>query len=520
MVEDLHPVRKHTLSSVVHHGLSGPRSRSAAADPIRCTVAIVGAGFGGIGMAIRLKLAGCHDFIILEQADTVGGVWRDNTYPNSACDIPAHLYSLSFAPSANWSRRYPAQVEIHRYLEECVQRFGLTPHLRTGVSIKGATFESSTDLWLLQTDTGPGLAARFLVLATGMLHRPAIPTLRGIESFRGVTFHSACWKHGTEIKDKHVAVIGTGASAAQCVPYIAEHAARLVLFQRTPPWVLPRSDPAFSSRQRWALRHVPLLRRSFRAWLYWTHETRAFGFVLFPSLMAAPERRARSHAKRQVSDDALRHLLTPADRMGCKRVLLSNDFLPSLTRPNVRLMTVPIAGVVPDGLVTEDGIEHRADVLIFATGFRATDPFGSIKVVGRNGVTGSEAWCNGMQARLGMATAGFPNLFLLGGPNTGLGHNSVVFMLEAQIGHVLRCLRLVTLRNATSIEVRPEVQAAFIRRLDKWMQRTIWLSGCRSWYLDRNGHNTTLWPGFSIGYWLRTLWVSERHYRFAGTEQR
>jgi cation diffusion facilitator CzcD-associated flavoprotein CzcO len=233
--------------------------------------------------------------------------------------------------------------------------------------------------------------------------------------------------------------------------------------------------------------------------------------------MAAPERRARSHAKRQVPSDALRRLLTPADRMGCKRVLLSNDFLASLTRPHVRLMTVPIAGVVPGGLVTADGIEHRADVLIFATGFQATNPFGSIKVVGRNGVSLSEAWRNGMQARLGIAVAGFPNLFLLGGPNTGLGHNSVVFMLEAQIRHVLRCLRSLKQRNAASVEVRPEAQAAFIRRLDKWMQRTIWLSGCRSWYLDRNGRNTTLWPGFSIGYWLRTLRVSERHYRFADT---
>ena len=238
------------------------------------------------------------------------------------------LYSLSFAPSVNWSRRYPTQVEIQGYLEECVDRFGLTPHLRTGVSLKEATFEGSTDSWLLQTDTGTGLAARFLVLATGALHRPAIPALRGIQSFRGVTFHSARWRQGTEIKGKHVAVIGTGVSAAQFVPYIAEHAAQLVLFQRTPPWVLPRSDPAFSSRQGWALRYIPLLRRSLRAWLYRTDETRAFGFVLFPSLMAVPERRARSHAKRQVPDDALRHLLAPADRMGCKRVLLSNDFLP------------------------------------------------------------------------------------------------------------------------------------------------------------------------------------------------
>ena len=522
MIQGLRHAREHTSRSATHDGEEfGQRVDIAATREAtglaRCTVAIIGAGFGGIGMAIRLKRAGWHDFVIIEQADTVGGVWRDNTYPDCACDIPSHLYSLSFAPSADWSRRYPTQAEIRRYLEECVERFGLTPHLRTGVSLKEAKFENAAALWLLRTDPGPDLAARFLVLATGALHRPAIPALRGIESFRGVAFHSARWKHGTGIKGKHVAVIGTGASAAQFVPRIAEDAARLVLFQRTPPWVLPKSDPVSSPRNRWALRHVPLLQRSLRAWFYWTHEMRAFGFVLFPSLMAAPERRARSHAKRQVPSDALRRLLTPADRMGCKRVLLSNDFLASLTRPNVCLVTVPIAGVVPDGLVTAEGIEHRADVLIFATGFQATNSFGSVKVVGRNGVSLSEAWRNGMQARLGIAVADFPNLFLLGGPNTGLGHNSVVFMLEAQIRHVLRCLRSLKQRNATSVEVRPEAQAAFIRRLDKWMQRTIWLSGCRSWYLDRNGRNTTLWPGFSIGYWLRTLRVSERHYRFADT---
>jgi cation diffusion facilitator CzcD-associated flavoprotein CzcO len=519
MIPGLHHVREHTLSSGIHDGIaSGPgvgiAASREASDPTRRTVAIIGAGFAGMGMAIRLKRAGWHDFIIFEQADTVGGVWRDNRYPNCACDIPAHLYSLSFAPSVNWRRRYPTQMEIHKYLEECVERFELTPHLRTGVSLKAATFESATGSWLIQTDPGPSLAARFLVLATGTLHRPAIPALRGIESFRGVAFHSARWRHETEIKGKHVAVIGSGASAAQFVPHVAENAARLMLFQRTPPWVLPKSDPVYSPRQRRALRHVPLLRRLVRSWFYLTHEIYACGFVLFPSLMAAPERRARSHAKRQVPNNALRHLLTPADRMGCKRVLLSNDFLASLSRPNVRLVTAPITGVLPDGLVTADGTEHRADVLIFATGFQATDPLGSIKVVGCNGITLSEAWRDRMQARLGMTVAGFPNLFLLGGPNTGLGHNSVVFMLEAQIGHVLRCLRLLTQRNATSIEVRPEAQAASIRRLDKWMQRTVWLSGCRSWYLDRSGRNTTLWPGFATGYWLRTLRVSERHYRF------
>jgi len=330
MIQGLRHAREHTSRSVTQDGEEfGQRVDIAATREAigltRCTVAIIGAGFGGIGMAIRLKRAGWHDFVIIEQADTVGGVWRDNTYPDCACDIPSHLYSLSFAPSADWSRRYPTQAEIRRYLEECVERFGLTPHLRTGVSLKEAKFENAAALWLLRTDPGPDLAARFLVLATGALHRPAIPALRGIESFRGVAFHSARWKHGAEIKGKHVAVIGTGASAAQFVPRIAEDAARLVLFQRTPPWVLPKSDPASNPRNRWALRHVPLLQRSLRAWFYWTHEMRAFGFVLFPSLMAAPERRARSHAKRQVPSDALRHLLTPTDRMGCKRVLLSND---------------------------------------------------------------------------------------------------------------------------------------------------------------------------------------------------
>jgi cation diffusion facilitator CzcD-associated flavoprotein CzcO len=491
----------------------------AAINPTRYEIVIIGAGFGGIGMAIRLKRAGWHDFVVIEKADKVGGTWRDNTYPGCACDIPSLLYSLSFAPSTSWSRRYPGQSEIYEYLEECVDRFGLQPHLRLGVSLREAVFESTAGLWRMHIDPGPDLEARIMVLATGLLHRPAIPALRGIESFRGSAFHSARWNHDAETRGKYVAVIGTGASAVQFVPRVAEEATHLTLFQRTPAWVLPKSDPSVSTRRRWALRHVPLLRRALRAWVYWSHEIRAVGFVLFPVLMAAPERRARSHAKRQLFGDGLRVLLTPAYRMGCKRILLSNDFFPSLNRPNVRLVTTPVVSVVPNGLVTADGIEHRADVLIFATGFQATDLIGSIRVVGHNGVTLAEAWRNGMRAHLGLAVAGFPNLFLLGGPNTGLAHNSAIFMLEAQINHVLRCLRLLRLRKAASIEVQREVQVAFFRQLDVWMQRTIWLSGCRSWYLDRNGRNTTLWPGFSLGYWLRTRRALERHYRLTGAER-
>ena len=479
--------------------------------PPSTEVAIIGAGFGGLGMAIRLKQAGITDFVVIEQAETVGGTWRDNTYPGCACDIPSHLYSLSFAPSAAWSRRYPTQPEIQQYLQDCVDQFDLRPYLQLGTTLKAATFDNG--VWRLKTDTSPDLTARFLVFAQGALHRPAMPELSGIEIFQGTIFHSARWNHATELAGKRVAVIGTGASAVQFVPRIAEAVASLSLFQRTPPWILPKNDPPTGPRQLWALRHVPLLRKTLRAWLYWTHEMRALGFVRFPRLMLAAERQARSHAKRQLNDDALRQRMTPTDRIGCKRILLSNDFLPSLNRPNVQVVAEPIARVAPNGVLTADGIEHPADILIFATGFKATDPLGAIQITGRDGVTLTEAWRDGMQARLGLAVAGFPNLFLLGGPNTGLGHNSIVFMLEAQIGHVLRCLRVLRRRHASSIEVRVEAQAGFNRRLNRWMGRTVWLSGCKSWYLDRNGRNTTLWPGFSIGYWWRARRVSMRDYR-------
>ena len=485
----------------------------------RYTVAIVGAGFGGIGMAIRLKCAGWNDFILIEQAETVGGTWRDNTYPGCACDIPSHLYSFSFAPTAEWSRRYPSQAEILKYLQECMARFELDPHLRTGVCLSEAAFDSVSGLWRIQTDPGVAFEAKVLVLALGLLHRPAIPAIRGIECFGGETFHSACWNHDIQLQGKRVAVIGTGASAAQFVPLLANHVGHLTVFQRTPPWVLPKSDPPSHPLQRHALRYVPLFRRTLRMWAYWKHELGALGFTFFPRLMRTFERRARSHAKRQISDKELRRLLTPTYRIGCKRVLLSNDFLASLTQSNVRLVATPIVDAVPDGLVTADGIKHRADVLILATGFQATDPYKCVEVVGHNGMRLSEAWRNGMQARLGVAVSGFPNLFLLGGPNTWLAHNSVVFMLERQINHVLRCVRSLVRRELASIEVRPEAQAAFMRRMDKWMVRTVWLSGCRSWYLDhRNGRNTVLWPGLSFSYWFRTLLISKRVYRFTGTE--
>jgi cation diffusion facilitator CzcD-associated flavoprotein CzcO len=477
------------------------------------SVVIIGAGFAGIGMAVRLKRTGEGNFLVIERADKVGGTWRDNTYPGCACDIPSHLYSFSFAPKADWSRRYPTQPEIEEYLEGCVERFGLRPHLSLGTGLKTARFDEAADLWRLQTDAGSEVTACILVLAMGALHLPAVPAIPGLEKFRGTAFHSARWNHAIDLQDRDIAVVGTGASAIQFVPRIAGGASHVVLFQRTPPWVLPKYDSAYGSRQIWALRHMPLLRRGLRAWHYLSHEMRAPAFIRFPALAAGAERRARSHAKRQVNSDQLRELLTPADRIGCKRVLLSNDYFPCLNRTNVRVVASAITDITPNGVLTADGVEHHADVLIFATGFRATEPLGEIDVCGRNGVRLADAWNDGMKARLGLAVAGFPNLFILGGPNTGLGHNSVVYMLEAQIGHVLRCMGLLRRHRAAAIEIDAKAQAVFAKKLDRWMRRTVWLTGCRSWYLDRNGRNTTLWPGFSFGYWLRTLWVSARQYR-------
>ncbi|MBN8906849.1 MAG: NAD(P)/FAD-dependent oxidoreductase, partial [Rhodospirillales bacterium] len=374
-----------------------------AGAPRTSEVAIIGAGFGGIGMAIRLRQAGIDDFVLLEQASDIGGTWRDNHYPGCACDIPANLYSLSFAPRAAWSRRYPTQPEILDYLHDCVARFDLQPHLRLGAALQEAVFDAARGLWCLRLADGARIEARMLVLSLGQLHRPAIPAVEGLDRFAGPCFHSARWDHGVDLAGKRVAVIGTGASAIQFVPRIAEQAAQLDVYQRTPPWILPKHDPAAEPLRLRALRLVPLLRRTLRAVTYWQHEARAVGFVLAPRLMQAVERRARSHAKRQLADGDVRSAMTPEYRIGCKRILLSNDFLPALNRPNVTLLTRPIARVTPAGVCTDDGGERPADVLILATGFRASDPLGDLRIIGRDGANLAQAWRDRLPTRLGLA---------------------------------------------------------------------------------------------------------------------
>ncbi|HET8643028.1 MAG TPA: NAD(P)/FAD-dependent oxidoreductase [Pseudonocardiaceae bacterium] len=465
-------------------------------------VAIVGAGFSGLGMAIQLKKAGRHDFVILEEAGDVGGTWRENTYPGCACDIPSHLYSYSFEPNPGWTRQYPRQQEIWDYLRHCTRKYGLEPHLRFRTRMVTAEFDDTCATWLLTTDGGETVRARALVGAFGPLHHPAIPDLPGLDRFAGATFHSARWDHDYDLAGKRVAVIGTGSSAIQFVPEIAPEVAHLEIFQRTAPWIMPKPDREITGFERRLFRLFPPARRAFRNLIYWRQEVAALGFVVNPRLMRLIERLARRHIERHVRDPALRAAVTPSYVIGCKRILISNDYYRALNRPNVDLTTSPIVEVREHGVVTADGTEHRVDAIIFGTGFRVIDALASKMIVGANGRKLQDAWADGPQAYRGITIAGFPNLFLLVGPNTGLGHNSIVFMIETQIRHVLRCLR--ELDRGRTIDVRAGAERDFNHWVQSRLRGTVWQTGCKSWYLDDEGRNRTLWPGFTFTYWWRT----------------
>lgn len=481
-------------------------------------LAIVGAGFSGLAMAIRADRAGFPRFLILEKGTQVGGTWRDNTYPGAAGDVPAHLYALSFAPHAEWSRLYPRQEEIQAYLEGLVARHGLGGRLRLGTTVRGAAFDAAAGLWRIETDRGP-LSARVLVGAVGALHHPALPDLPGLGTFAGEAFHASAWNPACDPTGKRVGVIGTGASAVQIVPEIAPAAARLTLFQRTPAWVLPRGDRPYGALARGLLRIGPL-RRLYRAGLFWRREVLALaGFTRVSRLTAGGEALARAHLRAAIPDPDLRRRLTPAYRLGCKRVLLSDDFYPALLRPNVDLVTAPIRAVLPHGVVTADGAEHPLDVLILATGFSPSGSFDRLDLAGRGGLRLAEAWRQGADAFRGIAVVGFPNLFLLLGPNTGLGHNSVLLMVEAQVAHVIGALRRLRAHPGRVLEVRPEAQALFRAETDARLAESIWArGGCGSWYLDGEGRNRTLWPGTVTGYRRGTRRLRRRDYALRGPD--
>jgi cation diffusion facilitator CzcD-associated flavoprotein CzcO len=476
---------------------------AAGGDTPHVRIAIIGIGFAGLGMAVRLKQAGINDFTVLERADAPGGTWRDNTYPGCACDVPSHLYSFSFAPNPEWSRTYSPQPEIRAYIQRTAERFGITAHVRWRHEVLDASWDDDVQVWTISTSQGQ-LTAQFLITGTGGLSNPSVPDIPGIERFEGAMFHTAAWDHTHDLTGERVAVIGTGASAIQVVPQIQPRVGHLDLYQRTPPWVMPHTDRPVRRFERFLFRRFPITQRAVRGAVYWMREVYVLGFTKNPAIMKGAARIARSNIERHVEDPELRAKLTPQFAFGCKRVLLSDTYYAALAEPNVDVVTSGIQEVTPTGIVTVDGVEHAADTIVLATGFKVVDNPANAIVNGRGGRNLAVDMQAGKGAYLGTTFHGFPNLFALTGPNTGLGHSSMVFMIESQIAYILDCLARVGREGAGTVEVREEAQAAFNDDVQRRMGHTVWSTGCASWYLDADGRNFTLWPGFTWQYRRRT----------------
>ncbi len=460
-------------------------------------VAIIGAGFGGLAMAKRLLDEGMDDFLILEKDTEVGGTWRDNSYPGAACDVPSHVYSLSFAPNPAWSAVFSTQPEIFSYLRRVAEEHGIAPHIRFGCTVTDAAWDSGEQRWRIDTSEGT-VVARVLIAAAGPFSEPSIPEIPGLDSFEGASFHSAGWDHDFDLEGKRVAVVGTGASAIQFVPEIQPKVGRLHLFQRTPPWITRRNDRRLSRLERAVFRRFPAAQRAVRNLIFWSWEARTVMFIRRP-LAEIMRKAALAHIHFQIKDPELRRKVTPNFVPGCKRMLMSNTYYPALAADNAEVVTDGIAEIRPHSIVDNEGVEREVDAIIWGTGFHVTDPPVAEHVRGADGRSLAEHWHGSMEAYRGTTVAGFPNMFFLLGPNTGLGSNSVVAVSEAQADYAIDALRKMRDNGIDSLEPRREVQDSYNARLQKGFAGTVWAEGeCASWYRDASGRNTTLWPDFSF----------------------
>lgn len=484
-------------------------------------VLIVGNGFSGLGMAIKLKQAGVQDFLIIDKADSVAGTWRENTYPGCACDVPSHMYSFSFEQNPDWTRMYAPQPEIRAYLERCTDKYGLRDHLVLNTKAIGADWDEAAGLWRCRAEGPDGeltVTARFLVSGIGGLHVPSEPRFPGIENFNGIVFHSAKWNHDYDLTGKRVAAIGTGASSIQFVPEIQPKVEQLDLYQRTAPWIMPKIDRGISKAERSVYKRFPLTQKLARYGIYWFLELVALRVVKSQRVGQVAERIAIRHLEKQVADPEKRRKLTPNYEIGCKRILMSNTYYRSLDQPNADVVTDGIAEIRAHSIVDGAGVEREVDTIILGTGFDTQAMASSVELRGIDGKLLADEWTeSGIQAHRGTMIAGYPNLFFLLGPNTGLGHNSVVFMIERQIELALKAISAASSRGAgVSITPTPSAQQAFNERVQDELREAVWSRGtCQSWYLDSHGRNITLWPGATWQFRNELVELKADEYDFA-----
>ncbi len=490
--------------------------RRTKPEIVQKDIAIVGTGFSGLCMAIQLRKAGFTNLVLLEKASEVGGTWRENTYPGAACDVQSHLYSFSFDGNPDWSKTYAGWQEIQNYILSCVERYNLRQYIRFNTAATGATYDEKAAHWKIQTNNNLLVEAKAFILGTGPLHVPAIPDIPGLDTFKGSMFHSSAWNHDFDFDGKTVASIGTGGSAIQYVPEIAPKVKQLHVFQRTPPWILPRFERGYTTLEKLVFRRLPKVRLAHRAWLYARNEARVLP-IMNPKLAQVLQQFAKLHIYNGVKNPALRKKMMPDYTIGCKRVLISNVYYPTFDRENVELVTDGIRQVKEHSVVTSDGTERKVDAIVLGTGF-VTDPRIWMKGFSLKGVGGRQLldqWKNGPEAYYGITVAGFPNLFQMVGPNTGLGHNSIIYMIEAQAKYIVECLKEMRKTKARSMDLKAEVMGSFNDDIAKKLKDTVWTSGCLSWYTQDDGKNIAIWPGFTFMYKLKTsrLRTSDYHWQ-------
>ncbi|ETB52022.1 flavin-containing monooxygenase [Mycobacterium avium] len=485
------------------------------ADPMsELSIGIIGAGPGGLALGILLSQAGFGDFTIFDREDGVGGTWRINTYPGLACDVKSHLYSYSFDLNAHWSRLWSGQPEILDYFQRCADKYGLGPHLRLGTEIRSAHWDADTQRWRLTTASGHRHHFDVVVSAVGLFTRPLLPELVEEEPFTGTVMHSARWDHSIPLHGKRIAVLGTGSTASQLIPELAKVAERVYSVQRSPTWILPKPDRPYTRWERWAFAHLPLAKKLYRTRLWLRSESNISVIEHGSEKTGQFTNIALGLLEASVPDEELRRKLTPDHPMGCKRLVFSSDYLPALTRPNVEVLTSPARSLRRRSLVTEDGTEREVDLVVCATGYAAADYLGELDVAGERGVTLREVWRDGAYAYLGMAVPGFPNFFMLYGPNTNVGSNSVIFVLEAQARYIVRALKYLRRHRRRYIAVRPAALADFVAKIDRWMVGTVWTTQCSNYFRAPNGRVVTQWPRSARAFWSMTRRFRPADYRF------